>query len=891
MSRKVSRKWNNSGLLALAALLFTGPVPAGGVVAADEEAVIEETVVTGSRIKRTNFQTGAQLYSLDRTQIDAVGVLTIADVLRSSPLNLYGSFNERSGSSSQSNANLNLRGLGSDRTLVMFNGRRMTGSPAQGASSVNINMLPMSAVERIDILADGGSAVYGSDAVAGVVNLQMREDFEGLEFQVTGGSRKEDSGTEEGLSLIAGTRGDKTSITFVAEYSKRSPIFDADRDYTAPWIRDNGDGRTDAYIDTDGISYYGKTIELSDSNTEYYDIQAANGCPTDGGFYGVMGALAFGESDGTLCTFGYAGISANKAGLDKLSTYASLSHEINDSIEFFATALVSRVESFGRYAPPAAPWPNMPADYRDVPYDIDALIADGTITSDYELKGYYRWTNIGPRDGEVTDSLFDFVAGVRGDITDSVSYEVYSQRSKYDSKDLGKYYLSYPGLDYVLNEGLDPFSPEGAGAMSALPIQDNLTSMQKTYGQVQFDIGDLFGSGEAIALIGGELIALNYVNEYDRASENEFVGGSAGNSSEGDRDVTAVFAEIFLPVHENVEVNGAIRYDDYSDFGSNVSPSLSATYEVAPTIDLRARWSQGFRAPGLDQLYGPETFSAATATDYKTCSDQGTTVEDCPERQFDTFYSTNSGLDAEDSQTFSIGGNWRISDYLALDVGYWQVEIDNVIQQSSTQDVFYAETAGIALDSSSGTYVDRTGALPVIYSSYVNEGALNATGVDLKVDSLFETDSFGVFSGEIFWSHSLKYEQAAFYKGPTQETKGFSLQPEDRLQAVLGWDFRQHNVTLVVDYIGPHSEADFVDVKDNGTAVLDTSDKDLDSWTTMNLSYSYDAKRYGLLKVGARNLTNEEPVFDKSGKFAMDHFSLYDNTGRVIYFEYKLTTD
>jgi iron complex outermembrane receptor protein len=380
--------------------------------------------------------------------------------------------------------------------------------------------------------------------------------------------------------VIAGTDNGSTSITFVAEYSKRSPIFDADRDYTAPWIRDDGDGRTDIYNDTDGISYYGKTVALYDPNTKHDDMQAANNCPTDGGFYGVMGALAFGEPDGTVCAYGYAGVSANKAGLDKLSTYGSLSHSFSENVEFFATALISKVESFGRYAPPAARWPNMPADYKDVPYDIDALIADGTITKDYVLTGYYRWTNIGPRDGEVTDSLHDFVAGFRGDIGDGVSYEIYTQRSRYDSKDLGKYFLSYPGLDYVLSEGIDPFSAEGAGAMSALPVQDNRTDMEKIYGHVQFGLGDLFRAGETIVLVGAEVISVDYVNEYDRASENGFIGGSAGNSSAGDRDIKALFAEMLIPAHEKVEVNFALRYDDYSDFGSSVSPSLSGTYEV-----------------------------------------------------------------------------------------------------------------------------------------------------------------------------------------------------------------------------------------------------------------------------------------------------------------------
>ena len=111
------------------------------------------------------------------------------------------------------------------------------------------------------------------------------------------------------------------------------------------------------------------------------------------------------------------------------------------------------------------------------------------------------------------------------------------------------------------------------------------------------------------------------------------------------------------------------------------------------------------------------------------------------------------------------------------------------------------------------------------------------------------------------------------------------------MQAVLGWNFRQHSVTLVVDCIGPHSEADVVTVRDNGVAILKASDEELDSWTTMNLSYTYDAETFGKLKVGARNLTNEEPVLDKSGKFARDHYDLYDNTGRVIYFEYKLVIE
>ena len=149
---------------------------------ADDE-VIEEIIATGSRIVRSDqFQDAGHVVEMDEIAIDAFAELNIADVLRSSPLNAHGSFNERSGNTAQSNATINLRGLGADRTLVLVDGMRVPGSPNLTASATNINLLPTAAIQRIDILADGASAVYGSDAMAGVVNVVLNRNFEGLEI-------------------------------------------------------------------------------------------------------------------------------------------------------------------------------------------------------------------------------------------------------------------------------------------------------------------------------------------------------------------------------------------------------------------------------------------------------------------------------------------------------------------------------------------------------------------------------------------------------------------------------------------------------------------------------------------------------------------------------------
>ncbi|AQQ66903.1 hypothetical protein Mag101_04060 [Microbulbifer agarilyticus] len=855
------------------AVAATIMVPALPAFAQEEGAMVEEVVVTGSRIKRTNFDEAAQVVSMDRADIDALGNLMIADTLRNTPLNSLGSFNERSGSSAQSNATVDLRGLGSQRSLVMINGRRMPGSPNLGAASINLNMIPMAAVERIDILADGASAVYGSDAVAGVVNLMMRENFEGIEFTTRRGERANDDGIEESFSFVTGVSSDRGNITFAAEYNHRDPIFDGDRDYTSAWIRDNGDGRLDAYLDTDGYSYYGKTIEIYDPNTDYYRLQAATSCAGDSTFT-EMGAAAFGEPDGTLCTYPYANISANKAELSRINTFLSANYEISENVEFFANALFSKVDSFGRYAPPAAAWSDMPADYADVPFDVDALLADGSITEDYEITGYYRWTNIGPRDNNVSDSQYDFTIGFRGDLPNGMSYETYAQKGRYEVKEFGSYYLSYPGLDYVLNEGIDPFSPEGAAAMRALTSQNNFTSQTKVYGHLQFDGGDWFGAGETIVLTGAEAYSVAYANQYDNASEAGLVGGSSGNSAAGDRDVAALFAEAIIPVMDQMEVNAAVRYDNYSDFGSNVAPSLSASYRLSDDLTLRARAGVGFRAPALDELYGPSAFSAEDATDPATGLS----------RQWDTYYSTSEDLEAETSTSMSFGGNWQFADSWSLDATLWNVEVEDVIIQPSAQSIFYALASGVNLDPASGIYTTGTGAQREFFSQTTNAGVLDVTGVDVKVDGSFDTN-FGLISMGGFVSHQLSYETDAYYQGPVQDISTFNLYPSLRGQFSLGWSMGMHAVDLTVDYIAAHDE--FTSVTDAGT--LEKSGADLDSWTTMNLSYRLDTEAYGAIKVGARNLTNEDPVMDKDGKYARDHYDLYDATGRMVYAEYSMS--
>lgn len=892
-------KKNQNGLLkeAIRLALFAGLASATALPAMAQEDEPEEVIVTGSQIIRTNIQESGNLVSMDRQDIEATGNLMIADILRSSPLNSYGSFSERSGSSAQSNATIDLRGLGSEKTLVLINGHRIPGSPNLGAASVNINMIPMAAVERIEMLPDAASAVYGSDAEAGVVNIIMKKNYDGLLVNLRHGQRSQDDGGESGFSLVGGVSGERSNVTFAIERDHRDAIFDADRDYTKASVGDGGDGVVDLYIDTVGVSYYGKTVWLYDPTTGYDQTLAATDCPTTDGFVGEVDFTAAwaAAQPSTACGYAYANISANKAELTRTNSFIDATFEINDSHEFFMNALFSRVESFGRYAPPAATWGGFdafPEDYPTNPFDIDQMIADGLISEDYYLTGYYRWTNVGPRDNFVTDTQYDFTGGLKGDITDSISYEFYGQFNRYDSKEQGRYYLSQLGLAEVIEQGIDPFSEEGAAYMKATVGQDNYTIMEKVHGHVQIDSGDWFGAGEAIVLAGFESFSMKYQNLYDAASEAGLIGGSAGNSSAGDRDVDALFAEAIMPVTESVELDLAVRFDNYSDFGSKVSPSLGATWKVDENLTVRSRLGKGFRAPSLSALYGPDTFSAEYATDYTSCAASDIAATDCPERQYDTYYSTNEDLGAEESTNFSIGANIDLTDEINVDIAYWNIKITNLISLRTPQSLFYAEAAGVDLsDPNAGNYIDRAGGA-VVYATYDNEGELNASGLDFQVKGEFETD-VGTFTPSWLASYQLTYEQQAYYKGPVQDTAGFNLQPQMKWNFNLGWANGPHSIDYSIDYTGISAEDDFITIvtDDDGnfvSAKLESSKTNLDAYVIQNIAYSYDADEYGKFKVGMRNLTDQDPVLSSSGTYDGDYPDLYDNTGQVFYTEYTI---
>ncbi|WP_342807336.1 TonB-dependent receptor [Alteromonas sp. M12] len=873
--------------MALAVGAASTAVLAPATAVAQDSAGVEKISVTGSRIQRTDLEGASPVISISAADIKMEGDFSVADALRSSSLNSFGSFSERSGSSAQSQATINLRGAGSRRTLVLLNGRRFPGSPTLGGASANLNAIPFAAVERIDIMTEGASAVYGSDAMAGVVNVILKDDYEGLTFSGGLGHRDNDEGTtSKEFSIVGGVSNDKGNITFAFDHQERKGISDGARDYTKAKASDlNGDGVIQ-YEETSGYSFYGANLVSPDGS----QMQASLICDDLISEYGDAFIKANADQayspGSTGCFYGYANVSFNTASVDRNTVYVNANYEVAEDIEWFGQAMFVQNSSFGRYAPPAAPWNGVPADSPHNPYGE-------------EVFGYFRWVDIGTRDGNVDDYNQDYTTGLRGNLDwNDASWEVYFHNNVADNKSVGEYYLSYGGLAYNEANDIDLGSEEGVANMKATTLQNSKSTFNQWYAGIGFDMFELNG-GAVAHYFGAEYMEQTYADIYDGQSEAGLIGGSAGNSAQGERDITSLFYESILPVTDEVEVNFAVRYDDYSDFGDNVSPSVKARWEVADGVVLRASYSESFRAPGLDELNAATTFSAEAATDYRQCEANGIEAVNCNEGQFDTYYKSNSSLGAEESDYVNLGVVWDVTDEFAVKVDYFKLSIDNVIQTKTVDSLLLDEAAGLITAKSPGDDVDSDtfylvrvdgadgGRLLEAGTGYFNGTGFEIEGVDLTFTGMFETE-FGDFRFNNVNSFILTYEEEL--GGVTVDTAGWSGQPEFKSVATVSWSIGDHSLAWNATYTDSTTEAEVLSDPDDDVttdnSVWLTSGK-LDSWLIHNVTYTYNAGEYGAITLTVNNLTDEDPVLSSAGTW--DDQDLYNNFGRDYRINYTIS--
>jgi iron complex outermembrane receptor protein len=836
-----------------------------GAAVAQEEAEVEESVekiqVTGSRIRRADMEGSLPVTVIDRAAIEFSGQTSVADLLRNTSFNSTGSFRPQSGSSAQGVSSVNLRGLGASRTLVLIDGRRLPKSPSTG-SSQDLNAIPVAAVERVEILTDGASAIYGSDAIGGVINIITRKDFNGVEIKLGASQIEHEGGDREEGSVVFGTSTDKASIIGGVSWNKRDIVFA--RDF--PWYNPGG-------------SIYGNSFSTLDANgDDNFNWTALPGACNDGeGFYLLASSGAIANSAGTQerCAYNFALESADEASTGVLGMFMNSRYEINDDWTIFSNMSINSTSSFGRYAP--VPDSNyfsgiaLTVDSPNNPTNPDSAMYDAAFGAPQEVNWWHRFDSLGNRDGEVDNTLSDLIVGAEGEIGDLfIDFGV--RRTKNKTYDIGRNYLVRTTAEaYIENGTYDLQNPsanpdEVLNAMKAVISRISVYDQDEVYANVQFDMFDM-DAGAVTTFIGAEYRREIYSDQYDSLSEAGQIGGSAGNSAGGNRNAKALYFETLIPVLEELEVSIAGRYDSYSDYGNDFSPKISFKYTPIEDLVLRGSYGKGFRAPSLDILTQKDSFSATSVNDEQTCIAQSQPA-DCS-TQINNIIVANPELQSEQSSQYAFGVAYEIIDNLSFSLDYFNIEITNRITSFGAGTILTRDQAGDFIPAGLGVTRASNGAILEVISGFGNEGVRETTGLDLNIRYMIETD-FGDFRSnfQTFYGLSDKVDGGRnFYNDPGQ--------PDYRGVWSNIYSVGDFDVAYNLNFIASTAE-DIVDGLDDGH---------IPSWITHDLQVNYNASWNAKITIGASNLTGKEPpLFGFDGRDY--NFNLYDGYGRVVYARY-----
>ena len=832
--------------------------------AAEEDSAekVERIEVTGSRIKRVDMAGDLPVTVIDRTAIELSGETSVADLLRNTTFNSLGSFRPQSGSSAQGATTVSLRGLGSDRSLVLVDGRRLPKSTLTG-SSQDLNSIPMAAVERVEILTDGASALYGSDAIGGVINVILRKDFNGAEVTLGSGRIEHEGGDRENGSVLFGASSDNSRVLAGASWSGRDIVYA--RDF--PWYSPGGS------VYSNNFTTFTTTDGERASNFDFFSPEATCEGVGNENFYRI----------GARCGFNFAAVSADEASIKNRSAFVKATYDVNDDWSIYTDINIAQTKSFGRYAPglDTTAYDSSPdtvfisADSPNNPTNPNSPIYDASLEMEQQgLDFWHRFAALGNRDNNLSTELKDIGFGAKGMIGD-VSVETGVRKTINESHNVGTGYILRSIARQYINDGTymlnDPFgaSEEVRGAMTVTTSRTGKFNQEEFYANAAFDIMET-DAGAIQGFVGFEYRSEDYADVYDSLSAAGQVGGSSGSSAGGGRSVRGLFFETLVPVTEEFELNFAGRYDDYSDYGSDFSPKVSARYNPIDDLVLRASWGKGFRAPSLPDLTQQPSESADSVSDEATCLAIGEAAN-CSS-QINATVIANPDLGSEQSDQYSLGFVYQVTDAISVELDYYNIEITNRIRAFSAQSIIDARLRGDSVPDAFTVSRSPNGAITSLVRGFGNDGSLETSGIDFKANSMFEFGDAGTLRTNFNLSHIVDYK--------TDGGRNFVDDPgvpQMRLNLSNVYSISDFDFTWNLNLIDSQCE----DITADGEC-----EGHIPSWVTHDLQVAYNTPWNGKVSFGAQNAFGKQPpLFAFGGRDY--NFDLYSGFGRTMYLNFK----
>ncbi|WP_298769390.1 TonB-dependent receptor [uncultured Shewanella sp.] len=924
----------NSVRFALMSAVTASAITVPSVFAAEAEekaAKVERISVTGSRIKRSDMETASPVTVIDASAIQALGSASIDGVLQQLTASGGGMTSATTNNGGRGNATVNLRGLGEERTLVLVNGRRMIPSGTGASSTVDLNTIPVSMVERIEVLKDGASATYGSDAIAGVVNVILKRDFEGFELNAQTGMSEHGDGDETIIDVTMGNSFDKGNLVMNIQYTKRGETGQADRGYSSCPLAESGG--TSLYCGGSSTSLGGhvtgdNNFEITKSGTDKFGnpVYAIG----DAGFYGEYvddGAgnptfKYFDENNkkadlsgrgGTYHDYIYEGDNNDKFNyneysylytpLERINLTTSGTYELFDSITFFAEGMYSKrwtnqqmaPEPVGvefAYNPLSGNGISIPINdtvsYSQAGWMSDALV--GSVQTGENVSYGRRLLESGTRNFAQSVDTIRIVAGLEGEFDNGWTWDVALNKGRNDATSTTENLHNMSAITDDITAGT--FDPVLQASWSGANLaQYNYTSIEKSY--TEMDIYSANLSGDIMELPAGELgfaTGVSHRKESAGKTPDPITAQGLGSddreeATSGSYTVKAAYLELAvpllseLPLAQQVDLSAAIRYFDYNTFGDDNTWKLGLTWQVNDSIMLRGVRSTAFRAPSVDELYGGAVNSYSFISHAASAFDQAKVT-----------VGGNENLKPEEANITTLGVVLQPSflENFSATVDYFDIDITNAITELDADyianlcvsDTGQLQNGGNAVCQDASVYVAPDTRI-IFNNGQRNVGGESTTGFDINMAYTFE--GLG-----LDWR--INSDTTIITKFETTDQNGTVTDYAGKITSssdIGGYAKYKSNLDLRAagDDWSATYQIRYIDGMESMSAACDSGcyGPETDAVFYHNLSGTYILNETVSFGAGVNNLFDQEPEYYTGYNSANTAPAIYDVLGRYYY--------
>lgn len=931
-----------AGRSLFAALLFGPTVVIGQTPDADNN-VVEEIVVTGSRLVRRDFTAPSPIVSIEREQLLNSGQPTIEDALNHLP-QVQPSLGRSTNNGGDGTSRIDLRGIGSGRTLVMLNGRRI--APAGIGSAVNVNTLPAVLVERVEVITGGATTVYGSDAIAGVVNFITRNDFDGFGLETSYYTSEHGDSDVFDINLTWGHNFEAGNITLFGTYLDREELLFADRAFAAQTFNDTWFG---------GVLEPGGSPTTPAGTMSFPRVDFGNGP-----------ARTTWDADGNPREFispddlyDFAPVNYLQTPLERYSAGVLFNYDVGSRSEWYGELAYSRNESVANLASTGT-FGAFVAINTDNPVLSPAnqqFLADNAIPLGPDLVGFAlsrRLTELGPRTGIREKDYTRLLTGLRGELTASWDYDVWVSFTKGEEKDRdlndGSFSRLQQGLlvDPATGNCFDPsngcvaLNIFGAGNLSQAGIDFIRAAPYISVTEREQTLISAFIRGVPFSLPAGDVataVGVEWRNDEGRFTADEalFSGDTLGFRADsnvvGDESVAEIYAEALLPLLADVpmarylglELGG--RLSDYDHAGKLETWKLGADWEPVAGLRVRTMFQRSARAPNLGEAFqlpftedGVAIFADPREDPCSASADPvGNGLRDVcvaqgiPESQIGVFeaalqspvvYSRggNVNLEPEIAETFTAGIVLSVFDAWTVAVDYFDIDVEDTIGDSEPMLVCWDPANTERKTCNSIQRDPTTFDINAIDQTAANLGKLKTKGFDTQIRYGTELSGWlaaGAGSADldvtVVWTHvdqnsvqgdpaSTPFECVGKFGFTCSFFGNDAVYPENRVTTTVSWSAASVRAQLAWRWIEgtDNSARDVAPVFGIPAEFIMPAIETVASENYFNLSVNYDVTDKITLGLTIANLLDEDPPFmANNGSAANTDTEMYDVFGRA----------